>query len=375
MDKSIYLDNAATTPVSNDALGALLAAPDGNPNSVHSKGREAAKALKWARETIASCINAEPDEIYFTSGGTESCNWAMRNLYENAGPDYCASAVEHHAVLDALKCYGCSPIMFPVNKYGMIIIPMLGAFPNVLSVMHAQNEVGSINPITEINGCIRDVFDTKFIYSDCTASCGHIPVDFKAMGVDYISFAAHKFGSIAGAGVLVAKKDVPLSPIFYGGGQENGKRAGTPSVALICAMAAALMEATVNMQERAERVCTLRDALIEGILSDIPRTHLNGAWTKGCCEDRLPGNVSISFEGISAQALLLLLDLEGICASAGSACSSGSVEPSHVLTAMGVPRDLALGTVRFSLDVSNTKDEIDTVLKTLPKLIKQLRGE
>ncbi len=376
----VYADNAATTKMSRVAIDAMLPYMEtvfGNPSSLHSIGQRAKEALTDARETIAACLNASPKEIYFTSGGSEADNQAllsMAALGARRGKKHIIStAFEHHAVLHTLKKLekqGFEVELLPVGPIGTVTAAQVAAAlrPDtcLVTVMYANNEIGSILPIAEIGAVCRE-HGVPF-HTDAVQAAGHLPIDVQAQSIDLLSLSAHKFHGPKGIGVLYAKQGLPLVNVIEGGAQERGKRAGTENLPAIMGMAAALKDACSRMQENAEKVSALRDKLIAG-LSKIPHSALNGDPVH-----RLPGNVSFCFEGIEGESLLLLLDAKGICASSGSACTSGSLDPSHVLLAIGRTHEVAHGSLRLSLCETNTEAEIDYMLQEIPPVVAYLRG-
>ena len=376
----VYADNAATTKTSRVAIDAMLPYMEtvfGNPSSLHSIGQRAKEALTDARETIAACLNASPKEIYFTSGGSEADNQAllsMAALGARRGKKHIIStAFEHHAVLHTLKKLekqGFEVELLPVGPIGTVTAAQVAAAlrPDtcLVTVMYANNEIGSILPIAEIGAVCRE-HGVPF-HTDAVQAAGHLPIDVQAQSIDLLSLSAHKFHGPKGIGVLYAKQGLPLVNVIEGGAQERGKRAGTENLPAIMGMAAALKDACGRMQENAEKVSALRDRLITG-LSKIPHSALNGDPVH-----RLPGNVSFCFEGIEGESLLLLLDAKGICASSGSACTSGSLDPSHVLLAIGRTHEVAHGSLRLSLCETNTEAEIDYMLQEIPPVVEYLRS-
>ena len=376
----VYADNAATTKMSRVAIDAMLPYMEtvfGNPSSLHSIGQRAKEALTDARETIAACLNASPKEIYFTSGGSEADNQAllsMAALGARRGKKHIIStAFEHHAVLHTLKKLekqGFEVELLPVGPIGTVTAAQVAAAlrPDtcLVTVMYANNEIGSILPIAEIGAVCRE-HGVPF-HTDAVQAAGHLPIDVQAQSIDLLSLSAHKFHGPKGIGVLYAKQGLPLVNVIEGGAQERGKRAGTENLPAIMGMAAALKDACGRMQENAEKVSALRDRLIAG-LSEIPHSALNGDPAH-----RLPGNVSFCFEGIEGESLLLLLDAKGICASSGSACTSGSLDPSHVLLAIGRTHEVAHGSLRLSLCETNTEAEIDYMLQEIPPVVEYLRS-
>ena len=376
----VYADNAATTKMSRVAIDAMLPYMEtvfGNPSSLHSIGQRAKEALTDARETIAACLNASPKEIYFTSGGSEADNQAllsMAALGARRGKKHIIStAFEHHAVLHTLKKLekqGFEVELLPVGPIGTVTAAQVAAALRpgtcLVTVMYANNEIGSILPIAEIGAVCRE-HGVPF-HTDAVQAAGHLPIDVQAQSIDLLSLSAHKFHGPKGIGVLYAKQGLPLVNVIEGGAQERGKRAGTENLPAIMGMAAALKDACSRMQENAAKVSALRDKLIAG-LSKIPHSALNGDPMH-----RLPGNVSFCFEGIEGESLLLLLDAKGICASSGSACTSGSLDPSHVLLAIGRTHEVAHGSLRLSLCETNTEAEIDYMLQEIPPVVAYLRG-
>lgn len=376
----VYADNAATTKMSRVAIDAMLPYMEtvfGNPSSLHSIGQRAKEALTDARETIAACLNASPKEIYFTSGGSEADNQAllsMAALGARRGKKHIIStAFEHHAVLHTLKKLekqGFEVELLPVGPIGTVTAAQVAAAlrPDtcLVTVMYANNEIGSILPIAEIGAVCRE-HGVPF-HTDAVQAAGHLPIDVQAQSIDLLSLSAHKFHGPKGIGVLYAKQGLPLVNVIEGGAQERGKRAGTENLPAIMGMAAALKDACSRMQENAEKVSALRGRLIAG-LSKIPHSALNGDPVH-----RLPGNVSFCFEGIEGESLLLLLDAKGICASSGSACTSGSLDPSHVLLAIGRTHEVAHGSLRLSLCETNTEAEIDYMLQEIPPVVAYLRS-
>lgn len=380
MDHKVYADNAATTQMSRAAINAMedvLENHYGNPSSIHSMGQESAEILQKARETVAEVLHASPKEIYFTSGGSESDNQAIVSAAvegRKSGKKHLIStAFEHHAVLHTLQRLereGFEVTYLPVHEDGRVRVPELQDAIRedtaLVTIMYANNEVGTIQPVREIGEVCRQA--GVLFHTDAVQAVGHIPVDVEADGIDMLSLSAHKFHGPKGTGVLYVKKGIPLTNIIEGGAQERGKRAGTENLPAIAGMAAALKEAAEHMQENADYVTGLRNRLIEGILK-IPKARINGDLTH-----RLPGNVNVIFDGVEGESLLLLLDEKGIEASSGSACTSGSLEPSHVLLAMGLPPEIAHGSLRLSLSSYNTEEEISYILDTLPEVVSYLRS-
>ena len=376
---TVYADNAATTQMSRTAIEAMLPYMEtiyGNPSSLHSVGQQAAEALQSARERVARCLNASPREIYFTSGGSEADNQAILSaarLGERKGKKHIIStAFEHHAVLHTLKKLekeGFAVELLPVGPTGTVtaqqVKDAIREDTCLVTVMYANNEIGSILPVAEIGRVCREA--GVLFHTDAVQAAGHIPIDVKAQSIDMLSLSAHKFHGPKGIGLLYARQGVPLTSLIEGGAQERGKRAGTENIPAIMGMAAALEEACAHIDENAEKVSALRDRLIAG-LSNIPHSALNGDPV-----NRLPGNVSFCFEGIEGESLLLLLDAKGICASSGSACTSGSLDPSHVLLAIGRPHEVAHGSLRLSLCEWNTSEDVDRILEAVPEVVAYLR--
>ena len=376
----VYADNAATTQMSKTAINAMLPYFDniyGNPSSLHTIGQEAKEALEDARNRIAACLGCTPREITFTSGGSEADNQAIRSAALNGAKKgkkhIITTAFEHHAVLHTLKRLegeGFEVTYLDVRHNHNITAQQVkdAIRPDtcLVTTMYANNEIGSILPIPEIGEICREA--GVVFHTDAVQAAGHLPINVVDQHIDMLSLSAHKFHGPKGVGVLYCRKGIPLTSLIDGGAQERGKRAGTENVAGICGMAAALEEACAHMEENTKKVTALRDKLIAG-LSQIPHSALNGDPVH-----RLPGNVSFCFEGIEGESLLLLLDQKGISASSGSACTSGSLDPSHVLLAIGRVHDVAHGSLRLSLSEYNTEEEIDHILKSVPEVVSYLRG-
>ena len=376
---TIYVDNAATTKTSRTAIEAMLPYMDkiyGNPSSLHSVGQAAADALRKAREEAAEVLGCEPNEITFTSGGSEADNQALVSaaaIGARKGKKHIIStAFEHHAILHTLKKLekeGFEVTLLDVHENGMVsaqqVADAIREDTCLVSVMYANNEIGSIQPIAEIGAVCKE--KGVIFHTDAVQAVGHVHINVKEENIDMLSLSAHKFHGPKGVGLLYARKGVRLTNIIEGGAQERGKRAGTENIPGIAGMVAALKEANANIDANAEKVSALRDRLIEG-LEKIPHSALNGDRTK-----RLPGNVSFCFEGIEGESLLLLLDAKGICASSGSACTSGSLDPSHVLLAIGRPHEVAHGSLRLTLSEENTQEEIDYIIEETTKVVKYLR--
>lgn len=376
----IYLDNAATTKMSKKAVEAMLLYTDtvfANPSSLHSAGQAAAEAMDGAREKIAKCIGCEKGEIIFISGGSEADNQAILSAAETGkrkGKKHIIStAFEHHAVLhvlEKLKKDGFEITLLPVHENGLVtpeqVENAIKEETCLVSIMYANNEIGTVQPIEKIG----EVCKRKGVvfHTDAVQAVGQLPIDVKKQNIDMLSLSAHKFNGPKGTGALYAKKGIRLVSLIEGGAQENGKRAGTENVPAIMGMAAALESNIAHMSEKSEKLTVLRDTLIEG-LSTIPHSILNGDR-----QNRLPGNVNFCFEGIEGESLLLLLDDMGICASSGSACTSGSLEPSHVLLALGRVHDIAHGSLRLSLSGDNTAEDIEYTVRAVKECVERLRG-
>lgn len=375
----VYADNAATTAVSKTALDAMLPALGelyGNPSSLHQKGREANLALIAARETVAKCLNAQSREIYFTGCGTESDNWAITEgarLGAAAGKRHIISdAIEHHAVLHTLtklEKEGFEVTYLPVHENGLVRLEELAAAirPDtcLVTIMYANNEIGTLQPIREIGALCRE--RGILFHTDAVQAVGHVSVDVVRDNIDMLSLSGHKFHAPKGVGAMYCRKGIKLKNFIEGGAQERGLRGGTEAIPGILAMAAALKESCEHLEENAERVTAMRDKLIEG-LSRIPCSRCNGD-----PDHKVPGIVSFCFEGIEGESLLLRLDMAGICASSGSACTSGSLDPSHVLLALGMPHEIAHGSLRLSLCEYNTMEEVDYILEQVPQVVRELR--
>lgn len=376
---NVYADNAATTKTSRTAVNAMLPYFDevyGNPSSLHSIGQRAAEALYSSREKIARILGCTPREITFTSGGSEADDQAIisaaRIGERNNKKHIISTAFEHHAVLHTLESLGKQGFeieLLPVGEYGVIsaqqVRDAIREDTALVTVMFANNEIGSVQPIAEIGAVCRE--KGVLFHTDAVQAAGHLRIDVKAQNIDMLSLSSHKFHGPKGAGVLYARKGIQLTSIIEGGAQERGKRAGTENLPAIVGMAAALEEAAENIDRNSEYVSKLRERLIEGLYA-IPHSILNGSRN-----DRLPGNVNFCFEGIQGESLLLLLDSKGICASSGSACTSGSIDPSHVLLAIGRPHEIAHGSLRLSLSEENTPEEIEYILRELPPIVQYLR--
>ena len=379
-NRLIYVDNSATTPISKEVLDAMmpwLTEGYGNASSIYSKGREAGWALKGAREQIASILGAQLNEIYFTSGGSESDNWAIKGaaatMAKRGKKHIITSAFEHHAVLHscaALEKQGFEVTYVPVHENGIVRVEDIEAAirpdTGLVTIMYANNEIGTIQPIKEIGALCRK--HKIWFHTDAVQAFGHVPINVEEQNIDMLSVSGHKIHAQKGVGLLYVKKGVVLPNLIDGGAQERGKRAGTENIAGIVGLAKAMEIASQNIEKRGERTKVLRDKLIDNILK-IDRTRLNGDR-----EQRLPGNVNISIEGIEGESLLLSLDMYGICASSGSACTSGSLDPSHVLLAIGLCHEVAHGSLRISLSDENTMEDVDRILEVLPGIVERLRS-
>ena len=376
----IYADNAATTKMSDAAIKAMIPYMNeiyGNPSSLHSEGQRANEALTNARERIARLLCCEPREITFTSGGSEADNQAILSaarLGERKGKKHIIStAFEHHAVLhtlEKLEKQGFEVTLLDVHENGLIsaeqVCEAIREDTCLVTVMYANNEIGTIQPIAEIGAICRE--KGVLFHTDAVQAVGHLHINVKEQNIDMLSLSAHKFHGPKGVGALYAKKGIPLTTLIEGGAQERGKRAGTENIPAIMGMAAAMEDACAKIDENTVKLTALRDKLITG-LSEIPHSALNGDYTH-----RLPSNVSFCFEGIEGESLLLLLDDKGICASSGSACTSGSLDPSHVLLAIGRVHDVAHGSLRLSLSEENTEEEIEYIIKSVKEVVEYLRS-
>jgi cysteine desulfurase len=378
--KRIYLDYAATTPVHPDVLQAMLpyfTESFGNPSSIHSYGQESKEAIEKARIQVAELIGARSEEIIFTSGGTEADNYALQGIClanRNKGNHIITTATEHHAVLETCKFLeksGCDVNYLPVDKYGMVdpdsIRQAIKPQTVLLSIMHANNEVGTIQPVAEAGRIAHEA--GVYFHTDAVQTVGHIPADVNGLGVDLMSISAHKLYGPKGIGALYIRKGVKLSPFIHGGGQEKGRRSGTENVAGIVGLGKAAEIAHREMAEEAARLTGLRDTFIAHLQQRIDDTYLNGHPVQ-----RLPNNVNVSIKYVEGESILLNLDMKGICASTGSACSSGNLEPSHVLLSMGCSHEQAHGSLRFTLGKWTTDEDLKKVLDVLPPIIEKLRA-
>lgn len=379
MDKLIYFDNAATTPVRKEVLDTILpyfSEHYGNASSVYSIARESKKAIDKAREQVANALGAEPAEIFFTAGGSESDNWALKGIagsMSSKGKHIITSVIEHHAILhtcEYLESKGFEVTYLPVDEYGKIRIEDLKAAirPDtiLISIMFANNEIGTIEPIAEIGKIAKE--KGIYFHTDAVQAVGHVKIDVKEMNIDMLSLSGHKLGAPKGIGALYIRKGVKLKSFIHGGAQERGRRAGTENVPGIVGLGKAIEIAVNEMDEVTPKLIKMRDKLITELTSKISHTKLNGHPV-----DRLPGNVNLSFEFIEGESMLLFLDMNGICASSGSACTSGSLDPSHVLLSIGLPHEKAHGSLRLTLGHMNTEEEVDYIIEKLPPIVQRLR--
>lgn len=378
--KTVYADSAATTAMCPEAIKVMTDCMNniyGNPSSLHHVGQEAAAVVLEARRDIAGCLGASVDEIYFTSGGTEADNWAIRNAARLGAmknkKHIISTAFEHHAVLHTLKKLekeGFEVTYLDVHSDGYVTAEQVANAIRedtcLVTIMYANNEIGTIQPIAEIGKVCKE--KGVLFHTDAVQAVGHVAIDVKAQDIDMLSLSAHKFHGPKGIGVLYCRKGISLLGLMQGGAQERNKRPGTENVPAIAGMAAALKKACADIEKNAAYVSALRDKIIDAILPNVKRCRLNGGR-----ENRLPGNVSFCFEGIEGESLLLYLDLKGICGSSGSACTSGSLDPSHVLLALGLPHEIAHGSLRLSLCEYNTEEEADYIIEELPKVVDRLR--
>ena len=379
MNEIIYFDNAATTPIRPevyDAMRPYIESCYGNPSSVYKLARESKKAIDLARKQVADAINADSGEIFFTGCGSESDNWAIKGValaLKDKGKHIITTNIEHHAILhtcEFLEENGYEVTYIPVDEYGMVsaddIKKAIRPDTILVSVMTANNEIGTIEPIKEIGAVCRE--KGVYFHTDAVQAVGHIKIDVKEMNIDLLSLSGHKIGAPKGIGALYIRKGVKIKNLIHGGQQEKGKRAGTENVIGIVALGKACELAVSEMEKTTEKLVYLRDKIINGVLKNIEYSRLNGH-----PEERLPGNVNISFEFIEGESMLLMLDAKGICASSGSACTSGSLDPSHVLLAIGLPHEKAHGSLRISLGYQNTEEEVDKLLEVLPPIVQRLR--
>lgn len=376
----IYADNAATTAVSKRVLDAMLpymTEQFGNPSSIYKLGRDAEKAITIARERIADAVGCSAGEIFFTSGGSEADNWAIRSAVLRLGAKgkkhIITTNFEHHAVLhtcEFLEKQGCEVTYLPVDENGYITAEQvrnaIRGDTAIVSVMYANNEIGTIMPVREIGEVCRE--KGVLFHTDAVQAVGNIPINVREQNIDMMSCSGHKIHAQKGIGFLYVRKGIPMTNLIFGGAQERGRRAGTENVPAIIGLAEAVSTACDNIHEKAAKVAKMRDRLIDGI-TQIPCSRLNGGMT-----NRLCGNVNISFLGVEGESLLLLLDANGICASSGSACTSGSLDPSHVLLALGLPHEVAHGSMRLSISDETTDEDIDYILETVQKTVERIRG-
>ena len=376
----IYMDHSATTYVRKEVVTAMIpyfTEHFGNPSSIYGIARESKRAVDAARAQVAKALGADPEEIYFTSGGSESDNWALKGVaYANRkrGNHIITTQIEHHAVLHTcqfLEKGGFDVTYLPVDKYGLVDPAALEAAITdktiLVSIMYANNEIGTIEPIAELGAIARA--RKVYFHTDAVQAIGNVPIDVKAQNIDMLSLSAHKFYGPKGVGALYIRKGVRIENLIHGGGQERKRRAGTENLAGIVGMGKSIELATADIAGHNEKIRAMRDRLIKTVLAEIPHTRLNGH-----PEKRLPGNFNVSFEFIEGESMLLWLDDEGICASTGSACTSGSLEPSHVLLATGVPVEVSHGSLRLTIGDVNTEADVDTVLAVLPKVVSRLRA-
>ncbi|HUT39004.1 MAG TPA: cysteine desulfurase NifS [Methanoregula sp.] len=377
--RTIYMDHSATTFVKPEVLDAMIpyfTEHFGNPSSIYNIARESRKAIDAARVQTAKALGADPDEIYFTSGGSESDNWAIKGVAlanRKRGNHIITTPIEHHAVLHTcqfLEKEGFEVTYLPVDKFGLVdpaeLEKAITDKTILISIMYANNEIGTIEPIEELGAIARK--HKIYFHTDAVQVIGNIPIDVKAQNIDLLSLSAHKFYGAKGVGALYIKKGVRIENLIHGGGQERRRRAGTENIAGIVGLGKAIEMATVDIPGHNAKISAMRDRLIKGVLETIPYTRLNGH-----PEKRLPGNFNVSFEFIEGESMLLWLDDEGICASTGSACTSGSLEPSHVLLATGLPVEISHGSLRLTLGDANTENDVDFVLDVLPKVVTKLR--
>jgi len=379
-ERFVYADNAATTQISDRVLEAILPwlkEGYGNPSSIYALGRNSKLAIEKAREKVAAAIGADPAEIYFTGCGSEADNWAikgaMSRLAKKGKNHFITSAIEHHAVLhtaDALKKRGVETTLVRVDAGGRVspedVAAAIRPETGLVSIMFANNEIGTIQPIAEIAAVCRE--RGVLFHTDAVQAVGAVPINVKELGVDMLSLSGHKLHAPKGVGALYIRKGVYIDNLIDGGGQERSKRAGTENVASIVGLGEAMEYAAATLEERTAKTLKMRERLIDGLIG-IERCRLNGSR-----ENRLPGNVNISFEGVEGESLLLMLDLQGICASSGSACTSGSLDPSHVLLAIGLPAEVAHGSLRLSINDCNSEEDVDYILEKLPPIIERLRS-
>ena len=377
--RTIYMDHSATTFVKPEVLEAMIpyfTEHFGNPSSIYGIARDSKKAIDVARLQTAKALGADPDEIYFTSGGSESDNWAIKGVAlanRKRGNHIITTQIEHHAVLHTcrfLEKEGFEVTYLPVDQYGLVNpVDLEKAITDktiLISVMYANNEIGTIEPVVELGAIARK--HKVYFHTDAVQAIGNVPMDVKGQNIDLLSLSAHKFYGPKGVGALYIRKGVRIENLIHGGGQERKRRAGTENIAGIVGLGKAIELATADIPGHNEKIRAMRDRLIKGVLEKIPNSRLNGP-----PEKRLPGNFNVSFEFIEGESMLLWLDDAGVCASTGSACTSGSLEPSHVLLATGLPVELSHGSLRLTLGDANTEGDVDFVLEVLPKIVQKLR--
>lgn len=379
VNKTIYLDHAATTyvkPEVFDAMKPYFCEHFGNASSIYSIGRESKKAVEEAREKVAKAIGAQPREIYFTGSGSEADNWALKGIaaaYKKKGNHIITSLIEHPAILNTCKYLegeGFEVTYLPVDEDGLIAVEdvrnSIKESTILISIMFANNEIGTIQQIEEIGAIARE--KGVLFHTDAVQAVGNIPIDVEKLNVDLLSLSAHKFYGPKGIGALYIKKGVKIASLIHGGQQERGKRASTENIPSIVGLGKAIELATKNMEEYNNKIISLREKTIEGLMAKVPYIKLNGHRTQ-----RLPGNVNISFQFIEGESLLLMLDMKGICGSSGSACSSGSLDPSHVLLAVGLSHEIAHGSLRLSFGDENTEEDVECLLEEIPNIVSRLR--
>lgn len=379
MEKRIYVDNAATTKIAPEVLEAMLPCFNetfGNPSSIYAEGRAAKSAIEKAREQVATAIGAKPNEIYFTGSGSEADNWAIRSVarrYKEKGNHIITTAIEHHAVLHTcqdLEKQGYEVTYLPVDKLGKVspeaVKEAIKDNTILITIMFANNEIGTIMPIKEIGAIAKEA--GVIFHTDAVQAVGMVPINVEEMNIDMLSLTGHKFHGPKGSGALYVRKGVKLGSFITGGAQERSKRAGTENVAGIVGLGKAIELATANIEEKAEYLTKLRDAYIDKVLELVPH-----AWLNGDRVNRLPGNANISFSFIEGEGLLLFLDMKGISASSGSACTSGSLDPSHVLLAIGLKHEEAHGSLRVSLDMENTMEDVEYIAQSVSEIVDRLR--
>lgn len=378
-NRTIYMDNSATTPARKEVVEEMLpylTENFGNPSSIYDPGKISKRAIEKARKKVADAIGAEENEIYFTSGGTESDNWALKGIAfanRNKGNHIITSSIEHHAILHTciwLEGQGFEVTYLPVDKYGRVspeeLKNAIRADTILISIMLANNEIGTIQPVEEIGKIARE--NRIYFHTDAVQAIGHVPIDVKKMNIDLLSLSGHKFEGPKGCGALYIRKGTTIEPLLHGGAQERKRRAGTENVPAIVGLGKAIELAAGEIEETNKTLLEMRERLIKGLLK-LPKTHLNGHPT-----ERLTTNVNVTFEYIEGESLLLLLNAKGIFASTGSACNSTSLEPSHVLTACGVPHEIVHGSLRLSPGRMNTREDVDRVLEVLPEIVQRLRN-